>query len=1307
MATFGKVEYFDGTSETWSSYIERMDQYFVANDITNGPKKRAILLSCCGPKAYNLLRGLANNKPAEKSYDELVKLMQGHLYPAPNPIAERFKFNNRDRQASETISDYVAVLRKLSEHCNYGDTLDDMIRDRLVCGVRDEKIQQKLLCEKKLTLNSALKIAQAMESATKYSMSIQKHQATFQEGETVNKLYAQPKRDHQSQCYRCGSNHLPDKCPFKDKECFYCHKKGHTVRKCRQKERADGKPRMSNAGINQLQEEEEEQTIETLSLYHLNSARKTTPIKCNLIIENNHVEMEIDTGASMTVMNVDSFKALGQNTSNIKPCKLLLKTFTGEIVKPMGKVDVHVSYGKTTYQLPLIVVPGKTPSLLGRNWLHVIQLDWPSIFHLDSADTNERLNELLQKHDSSFSTDLGCLKNFEVTLPVDSTVIPKFCKARPVPYALKPKIDSELERLVREGIYEPVEYSNWAAPIVPVEKDDGTVRICGDYKQTINQAAPCDNYPIPNTNDLFATMEGGKKFTKLDLSQAYQQLSLAESSREFLTVNTHQGLYRPTRLQYGVHSATGIFQREMDKRLRHIPHTKVRVDDILVSGRDDNEHLKNLEEVLSVIKNAGLHLKRSKCVFLQDEVTYLGFKITKEGVSPLAEKVKAVQKAPTPANISQLKAYLGMLNYYNRYLPRLSSVIEPLHILLRKGQKWHWGKQQENAFSLSKQMLCDAPLLMHFDPNRPIVVSCDASPYGLGAVLAQASADNSEKPVCYISRTLSVAEKNYSQIEKEGLALVWAVKKLHQYLYGQSFTLRTDHKPLLGLFAENKPIPPLSAARVQRWALFLAAYNYTLIYREGRLNGNADCLSRLPLPASTEDISNSTTSVNMLELIHSPVTASEVRNSTSLDPVLSRVYDFIQKGWPTTCQDELLQSYFKRQSELYTDQGCVLWGSRVVIPTKLRDKVLRELHESHPGICRMKALARSYVWWPNMDEQIEQIVRGCIQCEQNKKMPASAPIHAWEYPSGPWQRLHMDFAGPYMGKMFLIVVDAYSKWVECIPMNSSKSKPTIEQLRKIFATHGLPISYVSDNGPCFVSEEFATFSKRNGIQHIFTAPYHPASNGQAERNVQTFKVTLKKIGDEGGDSIETKVSRFLFTYRITPQTTTNCSPAELLFKRRLRSTLTLLKPDMYNKVKVKQTVAERNSHRMRSLREFSVDEKVLLRNYGQGDKWIRGHVFKRTGPVTYNIQIGNNIVQRHIDQMRNCPDNAPDKDTVPETAPESEEIAPTGCTDLDPDVDLDKEAEPSNLHNQNPEVTVRRSNRVRELPKYLHEYEMK
>ena len=169
--------------------------------------------------------------------------------------------------------------------------------------------------------------------------------------------------------------------------------------------------------------------------------------------------------------------------------------------------------------------------------------------------------------------------------------------------------------MVDQGVLQPVEYSEWAAPIVPVEKDDGSVRICDDYKMTINKESVCDNYPLPKTEDLFASLVGGEKFTKLDLAHAYQQVMLHSDSRKLLTINTHRGLFEPSRLQFGVHSATGIFQREMEKRFNHIPFTKIRVDDILVSGKDDAEHLKHLEAVLRTLRDCGLHLKRQKCFF--------------------------------------------------------------------------------------------------------------------------------------------------------------------------------------------------------------------------------------------------------------------------------------------------------------------------------------------------------------------------------------------------------------------------------------------------------------------------------------------------------------------------------------------------------------------------------------------------------------------------------------------------------------------------------------------------------------------
>ena len=532
------------------------------------------------------------------------------------------------------------------------------------------------------------------------------------------------------------------------------------------------------------------------------------------------------------------------------------------------------------------------------------------------------------------------------------------------------------------------------------------------------------------------------------------------------------------RLQFGVHSASGIFQREIEKRICHVPCTMVRVDDILVSGRDDVEHLKNLSSVLKVLFECGLKLKKEKCVFLAPEVTYLGFKISKDGVTPVKEKVEPLLKASPPSDVSQLKSFLGMVNYYHRHLPNLADVLEPLHELLRKNTSWSWSEVHQKAFEDTKLLLCSSGLLVHYDPDKQLSLACDASPYGVGAVLSHVMPGGGERPVAYCSRALNSAERNYSQIEKEALALVHAVKKFHQYLYGRNFILLTDHKPLLGLLSENKPIPAMACARIQRWALLLASYNYTLQYRSGVDNGNADCLSRFPCD-SVSDVSKSQNYIMMMELSHAPVTSTEVKSHTRTDPILSKVYDYVMSGklYPGMSADQF-KPYIRISSELSTENGCVLWGNRVIIPQDLQDTVLEELHQAHPGMSRMKALARSFIWWPGLDNAIENHVKSCDSCQKHQNMPALAPLHPWENVSKPWTRLHIDFAGPFLNKMFLIVVDSFSKWLDVIPLASASATLTIETLRVLFATHGLPEICVSDNATCFKCEEFGSFMKK-------------------------------------------------------------------------------------------------------------------------------------------------------------------------------------------------------------------------------------
>ena len=496
-------------------------------------------------------------------------------------------------------------------------------------------------------------------------------------------------------------------------------------------------------------------------------------------------------------------------------------------------------------------------------------------------------------------------------------------------------------------------------------------------------------------------------------------------------------------------------------------------------------------------------------------------------------------------------------------------------------------------------MLCKAPLLTHFDSAKPIVVHCDASPYGVGAVLSHVMNDGTEQPVSYCSRTLTAAERNYAHIEKEGLALVYSVKKFHQYLFGNQFSLKTDHKPLLGLFSEEKGLPTRAAARILRWALQLSAYQYKLEYRPGHSNANADALSRLPIDFHPEEVSSKLSSINIAILSASPVTEAEVRTTTRNDSILSTVLCSILEGWKLESNDsQEYAPYVTRKDELSTDGGCVLWGSRVVIPKKLRGKVLEMLHNIHPGIVRMKALARSHVWWPGIDADIEQVVRTCVPCQENQARPSTAPVHCWEYPTGPWERLHIDFAGPTDGRYYLVVIDAFSKWMEVEIVPSPSTECTIDKLQKMFTTHGLPKIVVSDNGSAFVSAAFKAFMRMNGIRTIQSAPYHPASNGQAERTVRVFKNSLKKM--EGG-GLQDKLNELLFHHRTTPHTTTGRSPAELLLGRKIRTHLDIMRPDMRKRVVIPQL-----DQKLRGkVRLFRVGDDVLVRNFSGSPRWIR------------------------------------------------------------------------------------------------------
>ena len=371
-------------------------------------------------------------------------------------------------------------------------------------------------------------------------------------------------------------------------------------------------------------------------------------------------------------------------------------------------------------------------------------------------------------------------------------------------------------------------------------------------------------------------------------------------------------------------------------------------------------------------------------------------------------------------------------------------------------------------------MLTAPTLLVHFDESKPLMLACDASLYGIGAVLSHVIDDHSDKPIAYASRSLSTAECKYLQLDKEALAILFGVSKFHHYLYGRHFIIYSDHKPLMHIFNQSKAVPSMASARLQRWALTLSGYHNSIKYRKGSHMCNADALSRLPLPECPTTVPMPPETIALLEQLASvPLTVAQIRNMTDQDPVLAKVKHYTQNGWPATVTDEQLQPYSNKRDELSLEDGILLWGSRVVAPLQARDTVIEEVHAAHIGITRMKSLTRQFVWWPKIDSDLESKVRNCGTCQKFKSEPPQAVLHPWEWPKQPWVRIHADFAGPFLGKMFLILIDAHSKWIEVHITTSTTSSITIEKLRSTFATLGISEILVTDNGSVLNSKSFS------------------------------------------------------------------------------------------------------------------------------------------------------------------------------------------------------------------------------------------
>lgn len=700
-------------------------------------------------------------------------------------------------------------------------------------------------------------------------------------------------------------------------------------------------------------------------------------------------------------------------------------------------------------------------------------------------------------------------------------------------------------------------------------------------------------------------------------------------------------MYTNNRLPQGATSSASIFQKLMDQILVGLKRVRCYLDDVLIAGETQEECHKNLILVLTRLENANIKINYKKCLFFVKSLNYLGHLVTENGLLPAPEKLLTIKEAKVPTDVSSLKAFLGLINYYGKFVPHLSAKLSCLYALLRKDTKFIWDEICQKTFEESKLDLMNANILEFYDPKKPIIVVSDACGYGLGGVIAHKIGED-EKPVSFVSFSLNNAQKTYPILHLEALAIVSTVKKFHKYLFGQKFTIYTDHKPLVGIFGKDGR-NQICVTRLQRYVMEMSIYEYDIYYRPSSQMGNADFCSRFPLEQTVPkqidcgDIK----SINFFDDF--PLDYSQIAIETKKDCFLSKLANYIEKGWPNKL-DKNWHPAFSLRYDLEMAQGCILYQDRVFIPESLRIPILKLLHSNHNGVVKMKQTARRCVFWLGMNGDLENYVKHCQSCLKTAIHPKIICNTSWTPTTRPFSRIHADFFF-FESKTYLLVVDSFSKWLEIEIMKyGTDASKVIKKFTTIFARFGIPDVLVTDGGPPFNSNQFCSFMKRQGIRVMKSPPYNPSSNGQAERMVRVVKEVLKRfILDPQTRSldIEDRINLFLINYRNT------CSsddryPSEKLFSFRPKILVDLLHPKRSYKEfldipgKEEKLYTDKSTPSQDPFIKLALGDKILYKNNDKHalEKWIDAIYVKRVSPNVFTISIGSHTINAHRNQLR-------------------------------------------------------------------------
>ncbi|KAJ9545025.1 hypothetical protein OSB04_024732 [Centaurea solstitialis] len=811
-------------------------------------------------------------------------------------------------------------------------------------------------------------------------------------------------------------------------------------------------------------------------------------------------------------------------------------------------------------------------------------------------------------------------------------LIPGAAPVAKAPYRLAPpemqELSNQLEELLGQGFIRPSS-SPWGAPILFVKKKDGSMRMCIDYRE-LNKLTVKNRYPLPRIDDLFDQLQGAAWFSKIDLRSGYHQVKVREEDVQKTAFRTRYGHFEFVVMPFGLTNAPAVFMDLMNRVCRPMLDKSVIVfiDDILIYSKSKEDHVIHLIEVLETLRRERLYAKFSKCDFWLQEVQFLGHLVNREGIKVDPAKIEAVMKWEVPKTPTEIRSFLGLAGYYRRFIQDFSKIAVPLTRLTRKNVKFVWGEEQQKAFELLRGKLCEAPVLTLPEGVDDMTVYCDASYHGLGCVLMQRG-----KVIAYASRQLKTHEVNYPTHDLELAAVVFALKLWRHYLYGVKCTIYTDHKSLR-YFLDQQNLN----MRQRRWLDVVKDYDCEILYHPGKANVVADALSRkvhgdvLRVP-----LMRLTVTTSLIELIKSSQSEAVKEENQKKERIKGQL------------------------DQLVTDsRGLLTRSGRVWVPVscEARQTLLDEAHKSkfsiHPGATKMYRDLKTDCWWPGMKRDVARYVEKCLTCLRVK---------------AEHQRPH----GKNVDAIW-VIVDRLTKSAHFIAINESSSSEKLADIyvKEIVARHGVPVTIISDRDVRFTSRFWSKFHEDLGTKLQLSTAFHPQTDGQSERTIQTLEDMLRACVLDFGGSWDTYLPLAEFSYNNSFHASIGMPPYEMLYGRRCRtpvcwgevgqrelgSTEIVQKTTesielIRERLKTAQSRQKSYADKRRSDLEFSVGDKVLLkvspwkgvirfRKRGKlGPRFIGPFkVVARVGKVAYRLELPPELSlihdTFHVSQLRKC-----------------------------------------------------------------------